>query len=523
MVRGARGRERRNVSGAAGARRNERAAAGVYLAMNHLLPHPSRVRLGALALAVIASLAVASVDVRAQQPAARGDTLRLTLADAVERALRASDEVHVSEAQAEVAEAQLGVARASALPQLRLNTTYSRAFRNARAQAVGQLFNQPNTYNANLNLSQSLFQGGRIVAGIRAASSVRAASRLSGEDVRAVVTVDAQRAYLDALLAERLVAIQTQNLALSTERLQQVEQFQQAGRAARYDVLRARVERANLEPQLIQVRNARDLALLELKRLLNVPVEQPIALSTAIDAGMTERVLASLTDTSAAVARASLRAAELTVEARRAGVRVARADALPTLSISYQNGYQAFPPPGMGFPSRFGAAAEEFCTGTPTAGRLCQNGGWFSDRSLNLTVSWPVFDGFRARSSVDLAQAQQRLAEVELTRERESVAIEVARGRAELARARAVFAASRQTVAEADEAFRLATLRFARGLSTQLEVTDAQLALATAQTGEARATYDVYLAAAELARALGRPIPMADGAQVDPTRSSDRR
>ena len=52
-----------------------------------------------------------------------------------------------------------------------------------------------------------------------------------------------------------------------------------------------------------------------------------------------------------------------------------------------------------------------------------------------------------------------------------------------------------------------ATLRFSRGLSTQLEVSDAQLALLTAQTNALRATYDVYLAAAEQARALGRPIP----------------
>ena len=72
-------------------------------------------------------------------------------------------------------------------------------------------------------------------------------------------------------------------------------------------------------------------------------------------------------------------------------------------------------------------------------------------------------------------------------------------GGALLDRARSDFAARSQTSAEADEAFRLATLRFSRGISTQLEVSDAQLALLTARTGEARATVDLYLAAAELA------------------------
>ena len=126
----------------------------------------------------------------------------------------------------------------------------------------------------------------------------------------------------------------------------------------------------------------------------------------------------------------------------------------------------------------------------------------------------PVFDGFRVRSNVDLARAQARLAELQLQQQREAVSLDAARARAELRRARAVFAARQQNAAEADEAFRLATLRYARGLSTQLEVSDAQLALLTAQSTEARATYDLVLASADLARALGRPIPLPSAASA---------
>jgi outer membrane protein len=84
----------------------------------------------------------------------------------------------------------------------------------------------------------------------------------------------------------------------------------------------------------------------------------------------------------------------------------------------------------------------------------------------------------------------------------------VARARAELRRARAVFTAGQQNAAEAEEAFRLASLRYTRGLSTQLEVSDAQLALLTAQSTAARASYDLFLASADLARSLGRPVPL---------------
>ena len=89
----------------------------------------------------------------------------------------------------------------------------------------------------------------------------------------------------------------------------------------------------------------------------------------------------------------------------------------------------------------------------------------------------------------------------------ENARAEAASARTELDRARATFDAVTQTVAEAEEAFRLASLRYARGLGTQLDVSDAQLALLTARTNEARVTYELYLASAALSRALGRPLP----------------
>ncbi|HEU5174279.1 MAG TPA: TolC family protein [Gemmatimonadaceae bacterium] len=472
-----------------------------------LVPAPAFRVAAALLLLAATAFDVSPLVAQTRPAPPPADTVRLSLGDAVETALRTSDEVMLASAQTEVADAQVTVARASALPQLRINSTYNRAFESARANAVGQLFNQPETYTATLNVSQSLFQGGRLRAANRAATSARSASRLEAEETRAVVGMQVQRAYLGALLAERVVAIQAGNVALAAARVEQVEQLQRAGRAARYDLLRARVERANLEPLLIDARNARELALLDLKRLLNLPVERPLTLTTTIDSATAVRLADALSGASGAADRPAVRAAEEDVRARREGVRVARADLLPTVGLSFQSGFQAFPPRGSGFPTTRGFTSSSFCA-NPTGTQVCQNGGWFEDRSAGLTISIPVFDGLRAKGNIDLAQAQQQLAEVQLRQTRERVTVEVASARAELERARSDFAARGQTTAEAREAFELATLRFSRGLSTQLEVSDAQLALLTAQTGEARATVDLYLAAAELARALGRPLPL---------------
>ena len=450
-------------------------------------------------------------DIRSGTPS---DTLRLTIEDAVTRAVRQSDEARLAAAQLDVTDAQITTARAAGLPQLRLNGSYTQVIENARANIVGSVFGQAFTYNTNANLSQTIFQGGRIFAGTRAAANVRQAARFDQTEVRASISVDIQRAYFLALLSDRLYEIQVRNLALADERLKQVQRLETGGRAARYDVLRARVERTNLEPALIQARSDRDLTLLEVKRVLNLKVEQPVILTSALDPDALQAFIATVAnDSSADPVRASIRSAESVVEARGEGVRVARADLLPTVSAFIQTGYLALPS-SNGVPTVLGQASNTLCpTGSP-ATRICQNNGWFPDRNFGVQISWPLFDGLRAKGNINLAQAQRRVAELQLSQEREAVQVERAQARAEFARARSAYDAQRDNAREAEEAYRLASLRFERGLDTQLEASAVQLQLLVAQTNEARSIFDLYMAAADLARARGLPIP------VPPTRSA---
>ena len=476
------------------------------LLSHSLLPAERRLALLFLPLALL--LVPGLLRAQSAPDAPVHDTLRLSVGDAVTIALRQSDEVGVAAAQVDLADAAYGAARANVLPQLRFSGAYTRVYQSARGQAVGSVFNQPNTYTAAANLSQTLFQGGKLVNATRAAGEMREAARYDEHEQRSRVTLAVQRAYLEALYTGRIAELQETNLALAASRLAQVEQFERAGQAARYDVLRARVERANIEPLAIQARSDREIALLELKRVLNVPIEQPMALTSRIDAEAAAAQLAHLADTVAEVNRAVVRSAERNLAAKKLNIAVARADYFPAVSVFLQSGYQAYPAPGQGFPTSRGVLHEDLCPAGSAAGRLCQNGGLFSDRQAGLNISFPLFDGFRVKSNVDLAAAQARLAELQLRQEREAVSLDVARAHAELRRSQAVFAARQQNSAEANEAFRLATLRFSRGLSTQLEVSDSQLALLTAESTEARATYDLFLASADLARALGRPIPL---------------
>ncbi len=451
------------------------------------------------------------------------DTLPLSFDAAITRALRDGEEVRAASASVDVAEAQIGVARSTGLPQLRLNSGYNQVVENARATIVGAVFNQAYTYTASAQLAQPLFLGGRVVAGAKAANAVRAAARASTGEVRGQVVVDVERAYLNALFTRRLISIQQQNLQLADERVAQAQQLETAGRASRYDVLRLRVERANLEPALVQARNEYQLAMLNLRRLVNAPSQQPMLLTSELDTLSLQRMLSSV-DTTPGVGsvRDAVRAAELSLTARQAGVRVARADLLPSVNATLTSGFLALPG-SNGFPTRSGETNSTFCPAGSAPTRVCQNNGWFTDRSFGFQVSWPIFDGLRTKSNIENARALVDQSEIQLALVREQVAVEGAAARAEFGRARTLFDARRETVTEAAEAYQLAVLRNSRGVGTTLDVSDAQLNLVQAQVNAARAVYDVFLAAADLARATGRPIPLPDGGALRITeRGADR-
>ncbi|MCC7052611.1 MAG: TolC family protein [Gemmatimonadaceae bacterium] len=451
------------------------------------------------------------------------DTLPLSFDAAIARALAQGEEVRSATAAVDVADAQIGVARSTGLPQLRLNSTYSQVVENARATIVGSVFGQAYNYSANAQLSQPLFLGGRVVAGAKAANAVRGSARASTAEVRGQVVVDVEQAYLDALFTRQLVEIQRRNLQLAAERVAQAQQLETAGRASRYDVLRLKVERANLEPALVQAQNDSALAVLNLRRLVNVPAVQPLVLTSELDTLALQQLLATVDTTpNTGTVRAAVRAAELTLTAREAGVRVARADLFPSVTATLTSGFLALPA-SNGFPTRLGTANNANCPAGSAATRICQNNGWFTDRNFGFQVSWPIFDGLRTKSNIDNARALVDQSNVQLALVREAVATEAAAARAEFARARTLFDARRETVAEASEAYQLAVLRNTRGVGTTLDVSDAQLNLVRAEVNAARAIYDVFLAAADLARATGRPIPLPDGGAMRITdRGADR-
>jgi len=476
------------------------------------------------ALALVGVALMPSVSARAQTPAtAAAAPVRLTLQDAVRRATEHGEEMRVARGMVQQARGQVVQARADALPQVRLGLTYQRTFASPFEQsgsgpALGPFapdtnatlndrvryledeypnmlprgfadlfaatpFGQENTWTGNMTVSQLLFQGGKVGAGMRGARAFERASREQLEQTRQDVTYRTRQAYLNALYAERLVAIAEGGQELSREQLRRVELNQRVGGAADYDLLRAQVEVANQEPMVIASRNDRDIAMLRLRALVNIPPETPLELDAGVLVSADSLLEVDWPQIAGLSSRPSLAAAEANVEVRRQAVNFYRGEMWPSFRLNLYLGAQAYP---NGF--------------VPNQ--------WRNDWNASFTVSWAIFEGLRTRGQIDAARAELNQAEAQLAQTQEQVNLEVEAARAELVRARALMDARRQTVNWASRAQHLASVRFANGIATPLEVSDARLALQQAQVNEAQATRDYLLGIAELERALGRTVPV---------------
>ncbi|UCC47389.1 MAG: TolC family protein [Gemmatimonadota bacterium] len=483
-------------------------------------------------LAVVISLLCLALPAQATQ-AEPPDTLRLSLAGAVGRALAQSEEIAAARAQLFVADAQVTQATAGAWPQLSAVLTYNRAIRTIfdemagpppapdslipdafdtsktpeeRYDLLNELmtqdflsslftglpFGRRNTYIATFQLAQPLYAGGRISGARAVARHFHSAARDWLEEAKAEITLQVRTAYLNAVLARRLHAIALDSRRVAEAHFQQVESFHEAGTASDFDLLRARVDLENRDPAVIQAENAAELALLELKRLVNVPADEPVALITEFEPDRVEINEDELTRL--VFDRPILHAARATVAMREQGVRIARGNWLPSLQLLGNLGFQAFPddpvPPGWG--------------------------NWRSDWNVALSVAWTPFDGFRTRGRVDEARAQLTVARVEEAQLREGLQVELSAALAEYRAARAQIRARRETVVMAEEALALADIRFASGLSTQLEVSDAALLLDQARLNEVQALFDYVRALASLERLTGGRLALLTEAR-DPS------
>ena len=335
-------------------------------------------------------------------------------------------------------------------------------------------------YQFSMALSLPLFTGGRLTSGFKQAKYNLESTKEAVRQSKHLTVFNTKRAFFGYLLAKEFVSVAEEAVRVAEENLNNVRNMYEVGMASKMDLLRSEVRLTNLKPQLIQARNNLRIAELNIKTLLGLDISQLVE----IQGTLTYEPLEPDVDeciTKALINRPEVR--QLDFQRKMAGeiLKLARAEYLPILAVAGSYNFWA---------DKFNFKEDN----------------WQSYYAVNLVLTFPIFNGFRA--SAKLGQSKAMIREIELNQKaiRDVVELEVRQTVLMLTEAKESLFSQEKNIEQAKESLRIAQLNFSEGMATTLDVISAEAAYSQAQTNYAKALFDYSVAVSQLEKATGSEI-----------------
>jgi outer membrane protein len=203
-----------------------------------------------------------------------GPTDTLALAEAMRQAVETNLDLAAADLDVESGHQDVLLARSNLLPQIESQVTQTYTRSETAEASLGQ---QPQRkLDGGLSFSVPLYAD-QAWAGYGSQRSLQE-GRESGRDaLRLDIVLQTAGAYLNVLRAGTLVEIQRSNLYRSRSNLEIARLRESVGSASRADIYRWQGEVATARRDLIDAESQVRIAGLELKRLLNRPLDRPLA------------------------------------------------------------------------------------------------------------------------------------------------------------------------------------------------------------------------------------------------------
>ncbi|MCJ7646559.1 TolC family protein [bacterium] len=403
----------------------------------------------------------------------------LTLEKSIEVALEGNKKILAAKERLGGAKGELIVARAGFLPTLSLGGNYLRLGKGQKI-SIGEgseiVVRGEDTYSATATIEQSIFAWGRILNGYRQAISNQKIQEQDYKREKNVLRFKVTESFYDLILAGELLKLSQESYAQMERHLRQVENRYENGLASKFDLLRARVQLANLKPQLIKSRNSVTLAENYFKSLLGFPTQMEVTLRGELKYEPMEIELSRAVE-EALKNRPEIISLKETENIALAQVRLASASNKPIISALYNYQFQK--------PYQW-------------------KDEWGKEWNAMAVLQFPIFSGFSTGGKVLQSQSQLREAKYNLEDKEEEIELEVREAYLNLRQEEETIVSQRENVGQAEEAMQIAETRYVSGMITNLEFMDTQLALTQAKTAYLQALANYLIAKAKLVKAIGK-------------------
>lgn len=430
-----------------------------------------------LSLAVVAPPAAAQAQVPVRT---------LTLLEALTLAVQQNQQLRVAAFEVAVARAQLAQARAAAAGQVNAQASYTRTKEQSPTTIMIGGFPvtipaaSPDLYDVRIIMQYPLYTGGRIEAQIALAEANVKGAEATLERLKQQIIFGVRQAYYSLLLAQSGVEVAERGIAQATENLRVARARVAAGASPRFDEIQAEVALATARQSQVRARNGIAQAMQGLAALLNLPLNTSLVLKDPL-------VVVPVKDpVDVLVARAleqRVEFAELRARqaAATAGIQLAESGGKPTVALQATTSYGN------------------------TGGFLTSSAAvnW----TVTLAATLNLFDGGITKERVNEAKLRLEQLRAMEAQQKLSVELEVRQAYLNLQSAAEELSGADALITQAQEALRIANVRFQAGVGTTLEVLNAQTAASQAEAAKAQALFNYNLARATLERAVGAELP----------------
>jgi multidrug efflux system outer membrane protein len=405
-----------------------------------------------------------------------------TLNGLEQRAMHDNPNVRAAAQRLVQAQAQLGVVRAGQLPTVNVQAGVSNQRTSAETStglALGHRSIEGNNYTAGLGFSWELDLWGRVRRIVEAADAQALAAQDDRDGVLLMLSSQVAATYWQLRGLDAELAILRNALDTRRESQELIEARFNAGLSNELDVSRTRIERANAEADLHDAqrqRNTLEHALAVLvgaspsTTLIAASPDTALPQPPSIPVGLPASLLGQRPDLASSVAN---------LQAFNAQIGVAQGAFYPALNLTGNYGYAS-----ENLRNLAQGSARQFSIGP-------------------LALSLPVFDAGRNRSNLKLAKARYDEAVANHEGRLLTALREVEDALSDVQERQQQGDVQAQAQQAAARALLVAQARYDRGVSTYLDVTDAQRSTLAADRAAAQIRTQRLLAAVSVARALG--------------------
>jgi outer membrane protein TolC len=330
-------------------------------------------------------------------------------------------------------------------------------------------------FNGQAKLTYNIYTSGRRQATIRQAEEQLHFDKLAVESKAEEIRQNVTLRYYDLQLGDEKVRISKAAVENAEASFRDSQSLEGAGVGTKFDVLRSQVNLANAQQDLTNARSQQQIARRQLAALLNLPPTLTISAADSVKvAGLWNQKLEE------SVVQALQNRPELQQ-------RIAERN------ISEQRRKQAL--------SQLGPQVALVAT-YDVLDQYNDNASGTDGYSVGVRASWNLYDGGAARAQAKQQRLNKAIAETNFVNQSNQVRFEVEQYYTQLQSNLENVQTTAAAVEQAQEALRLARLRFQSGIGTQTDVISAENDLTRAEGNRVTAVLDYNRAYANLQRAI---------------------